>query len=179
MVVPAGSVRRSRVPAGQYFESWINLHPRLRDTLSECTRVSAVRGVAPIGARCRRPFTAGALVIGDAAGFFDPFTGEGIYRALCSAELAAEVGGQALRSGDVSARALSAYGRARTRQFRRKEMVTALVQLFVQYPRLLEYAVPRLNRRDDALDALGRVLGDLSDAREFLRPAMLWRALHP
>jgi flavin-dependent dehydrogenase len=179
MVLPPETLKRSRMPASVYFDHWIAARTRLRDFLAGCNRVTGVRGIAPVGSRCTRPFAAGALVVGDAAGFFDPFTGEGIYRALCSAELAADVGRQALQTGDVSERTLSAYGRERARVFRRKSAVTALVQLFVQCPPLLDYAISRLNRREDALETLGRVLGDIADAGDFLRPAMLWRALRP
>lgn len=38
----------------------------------------------------RRRWAPGVVLVGDAAGYFDPFTGQGIYRALRSAELAAD-----------------------------------------------------------------------------------------
>ena len=47
------------------------------------------------------------LLVGDAGGFYDPFTGEGVFTALRSAELAVTTMVRALRSGDVSARALA------------------------------------------------------------------------
>jgi flavin-dependent dehydrogenase len=179
MVVREDAVRQERISATHFFDRWIESRPRLRELLTECERADAVRGVGPIGARARRVSLSGMLLVGDAAGFFDPFTGEGIYRAIRGAEIAADVGARALRAGDLSARALSAYDRGRARAFRRKEVVTALVQLFVQYPGLLEYAVPRLAVRHDALDTLGMVLGDMTDAGAFLNPRMLWQALRP
>ncbi len=45
----------------------------------------------------RRAVSDGVLLVGDAAGYFDPLTGQGIYRALVSAELAAPVIDKALR----------------------------------------------------------------------------------
>ncbi len=45
----------------------------------------------------------GVLLVGDAAGFYDPFTGEGIFSALRGAELAAEVAAPARSPrGDLS-----------------------------------------------------------------------------
>jgi flavin-dependent dehydrogenase len=41
----------------------------------------------------------GAALVGDAAGFYDPFTGEGVTLALRSAELAADAIDAALRNG--------------------------------------------------------------------------------
>lgn len=49
------------------------------------------------------------LVIGDAAGLAKPTTGGGVYYSLLSAELAAATIGEALDSGDCSARFLSRY----------------------------------------------------------------------
>jgi len=115
--------------------------------------------------------------VGDAAGFFDPFTGEGIYRALRGAQLAAETAEIALSVPDTVD--FSMYDRLRTREFRRKSAVTALVQLFVQHPAALDYAISRLRRREAALSTLANVLGDVEDAGQFFHPSMLWSALRP
>lgn len=56
-------------------------------------------GRLPMGASMRRPFGAGYLVIGDAAGFVNPFNGEGIAYALETAKIASGVLVDALRSG--------------------------------------------------------------------------------
>ncbi len=56
--------------------------------------VDAIEGAFPLGHRVARMAGPGWLLIGDAAGFLDPFTGEGIHRALVSARLAAEVLGR-------------------------------------------------------------------------------------
>ena len=49
------------------------------------------------------PRVDGVALVGDAAGFYDPFTGEGLYTALRGAELLAEVAHDALRAGRVLA----------------------------------------------------------------------------
>ena len=52
-------------------------------------RTDAVVGAWPLGHRVHRRAGPRWLLVGDAAGFLDPFTGEGLHRALISAELAA------------------------------------------------------------------------------------------
>lgn len=172
-------VRNSGLSATQYFEQWIRSDPRLKTALSAARRATPVRGVGPVGARSSQVWLPGALLVGDAAGFFDPFTGEGIYRALRGAELVAEVGHRALCMPDRSVELLREYPALRSRAFRRKQIVTGLVQLFVQYPWLMDYALPRLAARPTPASSLSMVLGDLTDAREFLTPRMLWSALRP
>jgi len=50
-------------------------------------------------------------VVGTAAGLVKPITGGGIYFGLLSADIAADVLGQAMERGDLSARALSLFQR--------------------------------------------------------------------
>lgn len=179
MVVPQHALRAGGVSATTFFEQWIRDHPIVRDTLSRCRRISPVHGLGFIGARTSSAWAPGVMLAGDAAGFFDPFTGEGIHRALLSAEIAAGLGVLAVRTGMVGADTLGKYDQLRSDAFRWKHGVTALIQLFVQWPALLEYALPRLAERRAPTSTLSAVLGDLVDAREFLRPSMLWSALRP
>jgi len=49
------------------------------------------------------------LLVGDAAGFVDPFLGEGIYYSLASGILAGDVASESIKSNDVSKIFLSSY----------------------------------------------------------------------
>ena len=53
--------------------------------LAGTERAGPVRGVAPLARRVSRPYADGVLLVGDAAGFLDPFTGEGVFRARARA----------------------------------------------------------------------------------------------
>src|SRR5207248_8745365 len=115
----------------------------------------------------------GYLLVGDAAGFFDPFTGEGVYRALRGAELAAdaiEAGLRGRRDGAV----VDGYERARAAEFADKERVCLLVQLFLSSQRLFEYILARLSERPHVAGVLAGVLGDYRPARPALEPGFLW-----
>ncbi len=179
VVVRSDAVQRSGMSPARFFDEWIAHLPALRKLLAASTRSTPVRGVGPIGARAKRASVGGALLVGDAAGFFDPFTGEGIYRAIRSAELATGVAAEGLRRQDLSSGFLRVYDERRQNEFRRKHVVTALVQGFVQFPSLMEYALPRLSARADPLQRLGAVLGDCEEASRFLNPGTLWGALRP
>lgn len=177
MVFHASILQRTGENASSFFDNWIHRHPLLRSTLEECSRISSVRGLNPLGSRARREWGPGFLLVGDAAGFFDPFTGEGIYRALAGAELAAETGAAALAKGDVSASALRPYGDLRKTAFGWKSRLTELVQLFVQRPALMEYALPRLASRPEPRQKLANALGDVIEARQFLNASTMASAL--
>ena len=121
----------------------------------------------------------GWLLVGDAAGFLDPFTGDGVYEALRGAELAAAVAARALAAGDVSQRAVAPYARLRRRAFGAKHRLGWVLQGFVHQPALLAYALRRLEARPVAGRQLSAALGDFGDAAAALRLPALWRALHP
>jgi 2-polyprenyl-6-methoxyphenol hydroxylase-like FAD-dependent oxidoreductase len=129
--------------------------------------------------RARRPTGDGFLLVGDAAAFLDPFTGDGVYEALRGARLAAPVASRALRAGDVSARALEPYRLARRRAFAAKHGLGWLVQGFISLPPVMNYATERLARRDDLRLTLSAVLGNVHPASAALSPIFLARVLRP
>ena len=114
----------------------------------------------------------GAALVGDAAGYFDPFTGQGIYQALASAELLAEEADLALRRGDVSARALRRYATRRHRALRGARMLQHLIDHVVRRPPFADAAVRRLARAPAAAAALIAATGDLLPPRRLLSPAV-------
>jgi flavin-dependent dehydrogenase len=135
--------------------------------------------VSPLAVRVSQPFGERFLLVGDAAGFLDPFTGEGVFRALRGAELASEEALSALRDGDLSARRLARYGRRRVQEFRAKDALCWVIQLLLVSPPLLAYALRRLATRESQGDVLGAVLGDYHPASAALHPRFLWGLLRP
>lgn len=63
----------------------------------------------PVGSKRRKSYGNGFLLLGDAAGLIDPFTGEGIGNALYSARVAVETAGLAIAALDFSAGFLKQY----------------------------------------------------------------------
>jgi digeranylgeranylglycerophospholipid reductase len=91
---------------------------RLREWLSELEALGKIARQEPdirYGAIPLKPlactFGDRFLVVGDAAGQVKPTTGGGLYFGLLCADMAADSLNDALRSGDLSARSLSAYER--------------------------------------------------------------------
>ena len=139
--------------------------------------LDSVEGVSPLGHRVTRRAGERWLLVGDAAGFLDPFTGEGLHRAVLSAELGAEViDGVLARKGS---RKLRDYDRAMGDRFGTKDVVSRIVQAFLGRPALFEYAARRLRSRDRVRETLGLVIGDMAPARRALDPRYLAALLAP
>lgn len=126
----------------------------------------------------RRTVAPGVLLVGDAAGYYDPLTGQGIYRALRSAELAAGAIDRSLRDDRVSTRELGEYDRALRREFRPGRWLQKAVEQVVSRPILREPVVSRLARAPGSLSALIRVTGDEAPLRSLLAPRA-WSSLLP
>jgi flavin-dependent dehydrogenase len=138
----------------------------------------AIAGASPLGSRVERRAGPGWLVVGDAAGFLDPFTGEGLHRAFVSARLAAEAIDAELR-GHAAPGGLAAYDHAMTERFAAKDVVSRIVQAFLERPSLFAYSGRRLARRDDVRATMGLVMGDLVPASRALDPRFLVALLRP
>ena len=139
-------------------------------------RLDPIAGASPLGHRVTRRAGPGWLLAGDAAGFLDPFTGEGLHRAVVSAELAARAVDAMLRGED---RAAAAYDRAMRRRFATKDAVSSLVQAFLARPTLFDYAARRLEARPAVRETMGLVMGDLVPASRALDPRFLAGLLRP
>ena len=94
-----------------FFEEGLAGIPAIASRLTGAERVGGIRGVGSMAHRARRVSGDGFALVGDAASFLDPFTGEGVYEALRGATLLAPVADAALRAGDLSAQAACALWR--------------------------------------------------------------------
>lgn len=152
-----------------FFVARVRQLPHLARRLAGARREAPLQAMGPLAYRVTPPRPAGVLLVGDAAGFYDPFTGEGIYTALRGAELAAEVIGRAVRRGDGAVAAPAAYRRARRAAFADKERVTRALQLLIGHRRLANVAARWLARHPGALAALLGVIGDFVPPRSLIR----------
>jgi geranylgeranyl reductase family protein len=178
VVVPTSRGREIAGDATGFMDRWIARRPHLAPRLAAAERVTPVLAVGPFAAHARRPWAPGAALVGDAADFFDPFTGEGIYAALRCGELLAPFAVRAVRArltGDMRAAddALAGYESAWRAAFGAKWMVEQLIGLAVSSPPLINHAARVLSRRRDMADLLVGVAGDFVPPREVLRPGYL------
>lgn len=178
MVVPAARAAGLAADRSAFFEQWLAARPHLAHRFVGAERVTPVRATGPFGSAARRAWAPGLALVGDAAEFYDPFTGEGIYTALRSGELAAPFIAEAVASSR-SNHTLAAYERARRAEFAGKWRVERLIAAAVAFPALMNHAAKSLSRRGDMADLLVGVAGDFVPAAELLRPGYVFRLLFP
>jgi len=175
MAVPATFARSVSANRELFFLNWLRARPQLADRVRGARLASPVRVTGPFASHARRSWAPGAALVGDAADFFDPFTGEGIYCGLRGGELLATHALAALGAPTAAASdaALARYHRARRTEFAGKWIVERLIGAAVGWAPAMNYFSRTLAARKDMADLLVGVTGNFVPAREVLRPAYL------
>jgi menaquinone-9 beta-reductase len=154
------TVRRSCLPKALSFENlrhqMLGVNPSLRALLLNATPVSELRSVWPVYFPARPCFGERFLLVGDAARVSEPVTGEGIYLALRSGQLAALMMADALRADDLAAARLAEYHRACRAEFGPRLRLNMLIRFLMYQPRLLSAALRLFGHRRRWLAALVR-----------------------
>jgi menaquinone-9 beta-reductase len=150
----------------------------LRRSLLENGQVEEkVRSVDSLAFSVRPPTVGGLLLVGDAAGFIDPFTGEGIYLSLRSAQIASGAIDTAFKKKDFSRAALSAYEGLRNQEFKKKFLLSKILQRLIYSRPLCNRVIRTLARNPDQAATLVGVIGDYIPADKVMSFRFLWRLL--
>lgn len=140
----------------QGFQDLVGGVSALRDLLNGAVLDGPVGLTGPLRQESTGVVADGVVLVGDAAGFLDGITGEGMSLTLASARLATDTLSTALRSGDVTAAALGSYARQRTAFARELTLLTEIVLFGIRHRRLAHRFVRGLARHPDVFE---RVLG--------------------
>lgn len=149
--------------------------PAIAERLQGATRLLPWRGCGPFGFRTTTPTLPGAWLVGDAAGYVDPLTGEGIYFALFGARALGEALAQSLHSEAAEAAAAADYRRARQRELVPRMNASKLLQRAIRHPWLVRTFLSALGRWPTLADLVVTLTGDTVHPRELLQ-LRFWQA---
>ncbi len=176
LVVPAERAVHARGRLERFFSDTLREFPAVWERVEAGEVVRPILSTGPFAVRSRRVIAPGALLVGDAADFFDPATGDGIYCALRGAELAAETAAAALsRSGPINVERLVEYRRMRRRVFSGKWALERMLDYALRFPRLFDRGVSRLGRHESMAHTVIGLAGGFVPMRVVLNPIFLAR----
>jgi len=175
VVMDPAELRGAKGDLGGFLLRALGRWPEVAARLSGARLLAPPRAIGPLAIEARAVSAPGAVLVGDSAGFYDPFTGEGITLALRSAELMAPVADAALRSGRLHD--LSRYDRERDLATRDKFLLNRLIQRLIGWPALADAVARRLARRGDLADRLVGIAGDFVPAKSALDARFLWELM--
>ena len=112
----------------------VSCHPGLEARLRGAEQVSPVVTTAPVRLARRSADQNGALLVGDASGFIDPFTGEGISMALHSGRLAGNAIAESWAGGLGCERAVEVYRKNLSRAVRHSYRIAGLARALIEAP---------------------------------------------
>ncbi|MGZ3697509.1 MAG: NAD(P)/FAD-dependent oxidoreductase [Bdellovibrionota bacterium] len=112
-----------------------------------------------------------AALIGDASGFVDPFTGEGLYHSLASADKFAET--------LLQSHPLENYARWHHGRFDGEDRFCLLLQKILPHPALTDLMFRRLASRPLLSRAVAEVVADRAPTDEILSPLFIGKLLWP
>lgn len=158
---------------GRSVVNFINEHlarsPHLDDLVEPLPPEAKPVATFPTNARVRSAATRDAALVGDASGYIDPLTGEGIYGALWTAEELVRCASEGW--SDLPA-ALTRYARNRARRQFAKSALCELFQSVIRRPWLANAVLKLLSQRQSVADSFIGIVGNsYSPARGFARIA--------
>lgn len=140
------------------FESLLHHFPVLEAQLRGCAFDSSARGAGPLLQRVKRRVAPGFALVGDASGYVDAITGEGLTQAFVCAEALSSVLPDAVRQRGALP-CFVPYERVAEREFRRYARWAHLLVWLARHATARRVAVNGLQRLPALFDFLLRQVG--------------------
>jgi flavin-dependent dehydrogenase len=172
----------ARHPDG-FFRTAVEAFPLLRgkfqnaefqiDDAARPARGYGLMASGPFDVPTRNVVADGFALVGDAAGYYDPFTGQGIFQAIAGARLLADAAVPWLRRPVQIVPGLRDYARRRRALVWGPKVLQHLIEEVTSRANLADEAIARLFRRPTVGRRLLAATGDLASAWTVFSPANL------
>jgi geranylgeranyl reductase family protein len=153
--------------------------PNFRHRFTDATLVDTVKGWnLPTGSIFRPNHEYGVLLVGDAAGLIDPFTGEGIGNAMTSAKIAVEVASAAIAENNIKRRRLEEYHHRLKKSIGSElQLSYRLQQIGMRFPFLLNLVIGKASRSEEVRDWISTMIADEESKQDLTHPLTYWKLL--
>jgi len=159
-----------------FLGSYADSHaPSFAMRLRGSTRVSPWRGCGPFAHKTRATVVPGMALVGDAAGYVDPLTGEGIYSALCGAYYLSVAIADHLDDPTAAKALLPGYLTARRRELYPRMQASLWLQRLLRFPSITGLFMAAAARWPAIADLVVTLAGDTIHPRDLTKPSF-WHA---
>ncbi len=131
----------------------------------------------PVGSKRRKIHGNGFLILGDAAGLIDPFTGEGIGNAFYSARLAVNTAVEAKTANDFSEKFLKRYENRLWESLGDELKISSRMQSLGRCRPLLNYVLRKAARNQEIRDLICGMIANAFPKKELLSPLFYLKLL--
>ncbi len=156
----------------------IEKNPLFVDRFANAKLVSPIKAWSlPFGSKKRKLCADNVLLVGDAAGLVDPFSGEGIGNAMLSGRLAAEAADEALSANDTSAAFLARYDERLWKEIWNELQMSYTMQKLGRMEWLLNFVVGKAAKSDKAREAIAGTFSNEVAKQEYVSPLFYLKLL--
>jgi geranylgeranyl reductase family protein len=131
----------------------------------------------PVGSKRRKSFANGLMLLGDAAGLIDPFTGEGIGNAMYSAKYAVQTVIEARQANDYSERFLSRFEDELWKAIGNELKVSTKLQKIGRSRFLLNLVINKASRNEDVSNIIAGMLANEVPRKRLANPLFYLKLL--
>jgi geranylgeranyl reductase family protein len=131
----------------------------------------------PVGSKHRKNHGNGFMLLGDAAGLIDPFTGEGIGNAFFSAKFAIATAKEAIASDDVSESKLSEYDKKLWDEIGDELKVSHRLQKIGRSRTLLNFVIHKAERSQKVRDTIMGMMANEVPKKQLTNPLFYLKLL--
>tara|TARA_B100000003_G_scaffold207159_1_gene224170 strand:- start:2057 stop:3268 length:1212 start_codon:yes stop_codon:yes gene_type:complete len=131
----------------------------------------------PFGSKHRKNHGDRFMLLGDAAGLIDPFTGEGIGNAMVSGKYGMEVAAKSLNVGDLSEKSFSEYDKLLWDEIGKELRVSTKLNKLANSKFLLNFVMNRAARNDEVQEIISGMLANEIPKEELSNPLFYFKIL--
>ena len=153
-------------------------NPVFRDRFAGAEAVEEPRGWnLPVGSLHRKNYGHGFMLLGDAAGLIDPFTGEGIGNALFSAKIACQTAQEAVKANDFSEDFLARYDRDLWQALGDELSLSSKLQRIGRNRFLLNMVINKASGNKEVREIISGMMADQVPKTKLINPLFYLRLL--
>ncbi len=131
----------------------------------------------PVGSTHRINHGKRFMLLGDAAGLIDPFTGEGIGNALFSAKYAVETAAAAIKQNDFSMAKLAVYDKLIWDRLGNELSVSTRLQKVGRIKLLLDFVIGKAQRNPEVRDIISGMMSNAIPKKQLANPLFYLKLL--
>lgn len=131
----------------------------------------------PVGSKHRKIYGNGFMLLGDAAGLIDPFTGEGIGNAMFSARYAVETARKAIDKNDFSENMLANYDANLWKSIGHELKVSSKLQWLGRHRSLLNFVIRKAANSPEVSDLVSGMVANQIPREKLANPLFYLKLL--
>ena len=169
-------VSKKKVNLKKEMARLLETQPALKDRFKDAKPLGEIEGFGlPLGSKKRTISGDRFLLLGDAAGLIDPFTGEGIANSIRSGRFAAAHVLKAFEQKQFDAAFNSKYDQHIYSKMWNELRMGHTMQKLARYPAIINFVVKKANKNKSVQTLINSMLNDMDLKKQLIKPSFYFR----